>query len=104
MGRLLPPIEHTNEIVDGFNTTKPGPYFQEKVFGDQAKFGGHVGGRMKSHYTLKKRTGHEYCEGFFSVMFLNRANMIQHPKQLLLARQVVVLVPQLQATAAKLAM
>ena len=38
----------------GFNTTKPGPYFQAKVFGSQGKFG-HVGGRVRTHYALRKR-------------------------------------------------
>ncbi|KAF2647636.1 acid protease [Lophiostoma macrostomum CBS 122681] len=39
----------------GFNTTKPGPYFQAKVFGSQGKFGGRVGGRVRTHYALRKR-------------------------------------------------
>ena len=39
----------------GFNTTKPGPYFQAKVFESQGKFGGRVGGRMHTHYAIRKR-------------------------------------------------
>ena len=38
----------------GFNATKPGPYFQAKVFGSQGKFGA-AGGRVRTHYALKKR-------------------------------------------------
>ncbi|CAN9185638.1 unnamed protein product [Alternaria alternata] len=38
----------------GFHPTKPGPYFQAKVMSQQGKFG-RVGGRMRSHYVLRKR-------------------------------------------------
>jgi len=38
----------------GFHPTKPGPYFQAKVLTQQGKFG-RVGGRMRSHYVLRKR-------------------------------------------------
>ncbi|KAF9699986.1 hypothetical protein EKO04_002042 [Ascochyta lentis] len=38
----------------GFNPTKPGPYFQAKVFRPQGKFG-RIGGRMRAHYVLQKR-------------------------------------------------
>lgn len=38
----------------GFHPTKPGPYFQAKVLSQQGKFG-RVGGRMRSHYVLRKR-------------------------------------------------
>lgn len=38
----------------GFETTKPGPYFQAKVFRSQGKFG-RIGGRMRAHYVLQKR-------------------------------------------------
>ncbi|KAL1654285.1 hypothetical protein SLS61_003290 [Didymella pomorum] len=38
----------------GFHPTKPGPYFQAKVFRPQGKFG-RVGGRMRAHYVLQKR-------------------------------------------------
>ncbi|KAF2466224.1 aspergillopepsin A precursor [Lindgomyces ingoldianus] len=38
----------------GFNSTKPGPYFQAKVFSQQGKFG-RVGGRVRTHYALRKR-------------------------------------------------
>lgn len=40
-------------IKDGFNATKPGPYYQTKVFAQQGKFGG-VGGRMRTHSALRK--------------------------------------------------
>lgn len=40
--------------ADGFHPTKPGPYFQAKVFRPQGKFG-RVGGRMRAHYVLQKR-------------------------------------------------
>lgn len=40
----------------GLHPTKPGPYYQAKVFSQQGKFGGRVGGRMRSHYALRKRT------------------------------------------------
>jgi len=38
----------------GFHPTKPGPYFQAKVLTQQGKFG-RVGGRIRSHYVLRKR-------------------------------------------------
>ncbi|KAH7079869.1 aspartic peptidase domain-containing protein [Paraphoma chrysanthemicola] len=42
----------------GFDSTKPGPYFQAKVFSQQGKFGlgQRVGGRMRTHYELRKRS------------------------------------------------
>lgn len=42
------------KLADGFHPTKPGPYFQAKVFRPQGKFG-RVGGRMRAHYVLQKR-------------------------------------------------
>ncbi|KAF1935346.1 aspergillopepsin A precursor [Clathrospora elynae] len=41
----------------GFHPTKSGPYFQAKVMTQQGKFG-QVGGRMRSHYVLRKRKHH----------------------------------------------
>ena len=45
----------THTISDGFNTTKPGPYFYAKAFESQGKFGGRVGGRMRTHHVLRKK-------------------------------------------------
>jgi hypothetical protein len=42
-------------LLDGFDATKPGPYFYAKSFESQGKFGGRVGGRMRTHHVLKKR-------------------------------------------------
>ncbi|KAJ4349263.1 hypothetical protein N0V95_004754 [Ascochyta clinopodiicola] len=46
----------------GFNPTKPGPYFQAKVLRPQGKFG-RVGGRMRAHYVLQKRSQTSAVEG-----------------------------------------
>jgi hypothetical protein len=48
--------KRNSHLTDGFNTTKPGPYFREKTFTQQGKFGG-IGGRMRSRTTLRKRAG-----------------------------------------------
>ena len=50
--RLFMP--RADDVADGFETTKPGPYFQAKVFRSQGKFG-RIGGRMRAHYVLQKR-------------------------------------------------
>jgi hypothetical protein len=46
------------QLLDGFDSTKPGPYFYAKQFQAQGKFGG-VGGRMKTTHVLKKRHHHK---------------------------------------------
>jgi hypothetical protein len=48
--------KRNSHLTDGFNTTKSGPYFREKIFTQQGKFGG-IGGRMRSRTTLRKRAG-----------------------------------------------
>jgi hypothetical protein len=49
-----PPYLH---FLDGFDSTKPGPYFYAKQFQSQGKFGG-VGGRMRTTHVLRKRHHH----------------------------------------------
>jgi hypothetical protein len=45
-------------LLDRFDSTKPGPYFYAKQFQAQGKFGGAVGGRMRTQHVLKKRHHH----------------------------------------------
>jgi hypothetical protein len=47
-------LQNGSHATDGFNTTKPGPYFREKTFAQQGKFGV-IGGRMRSRMALRKR-------------------------------------------------
>lgn len=52
---VLTSSSRTYVLLDGFNTTKPGPYFYAKAFESQGKFGGQIGGRMRTHHVLRKR-------------------------------------------------
>ncbi|KAL5113137.1 hypothetical protein ACEQ8H_008998 [Pleosporales sp. CAS-2024a] len=42
----------------GFDSTKPGPYYYAKQFQSQGKFGGAVGGRLRTTHVLMKRHHH----------------------------------------------
>jgi len=47
----------SNTLPDGFDSTKPGPYFYVKQFQSQGKFGS-VGGRLRTTHVLRKHHHH----------------------------------------------
>ncbi|KAH7386854.1 hypothetical protein DE146DRAFT_665838 [Phaeosphaeria sp. MPI-PUGE-AT-0046c] len=54
----------------GFDSTKPGLYLDAKRFHAQGKFGGAVGGRMRTQHVLKKRHHHHQPSSQCTIVFV----------------------------------